>query len=116
MFCSSVIPSQDYTATQLSTPIAIATYAYTGGKGFTTLSLTPANATSLWGILILRSLTEITVPSYAQTIIMLAKSTATPLSYTDSPLSPGTYHYRAATFNTDGTHGPILDDHTISVS
>jgi len=109
-------PSQTHEAPEESTPIAISDHQYHGGKRFASLSLTPADDTSLYGILILRSKIEILTPSYLQTIAMIPKNTATPLLYTDSPLNAGTYHYRAAAFNTDGVLGPVLADDTVSVS
>ncbi len=109
-------PSIDWPATESSPPISIPAHTYTGGKGFATLSLTPSSSTSLYGLMILRSSAEITAPDHSQVITLLPHDTTTPLSFTDSPLLPGTYHYRAAAFNTDGTLGPILSDETVLVS
>jgi hypothetical protein len=108
-------PSTSPYAPEESAPIAIAAHTYHPGTGFTTLCLTPADATSIYGLVILRSPTEIITPAHTQAITMIPIKTADQISYCDSPLAPGTYHYRAAAFNTDGTCGTFLPDETVTV-
>jgi hypothetical protein len=64
----------------------------------------------LWGIAILRSPTEIVTPDPYQAVIFLPTTTITPIIFVDSPLTPGTYHYRAAAFETTGKLGPFSSD------
>ena len=109
-------PAADWPAAEASDPIAISAHQYTGGKRFATLSLTPADDTALYGMIILRSQLEILTPSHLDTIAMIPKTTSSALLYTDSPLRPATYHYRAACFNTDGVLGPVLADDTVTVT
>jgi len=98
------------------TPIAIASHSFASGPGFATVVFTPAASTNIYGIVILRSLAEITDPSWRDAIKIIGTKTAEPVSYCDTPLRPGTYHYRAAAFTTDGAMGTVYPDFTVSVS
>jgi hypothetical protein len=108
-------PTRAYPAEETSSQISITAHAYTTGAGFATLSLTPSNATAIFGVIILRSPSPITTPSYRHAITLLPVKTADTILYTDSPLPRGDYHYRAAAYNTDGTMGPVLADESVSV-
>jgi hypothetical protein len=108
-------PTRAYPAEETSSPISITAHAYTGGKRFATLSITPSSDDAIFGVLILRSPSPITTPTYRQAIALIPVKTAATISFTDSPLPPETYHYRAAVYNTDGTMGPVLADESVSV-
>jgi hypothetical protein len=108
-------PSRDNPATEASDPISISGLTSHTGKGFATLSFTPSAATNIYGLIIFRSPTEITDPSYQTAIVMIRVKTTDPISYCDSPLRPGTYHYRAAVFTTDGVMGPVYPDFSVPV-
>jgi len=108
-------PSRSYPASEASVPIAISSHTFTPGDHLTTLNLTPASATNLWGFAIFRSPTEITTPDYTTCIAIIAEQGNQSISYTDSPLPTGTYHYRAKTFNVDGTSGPTISDEQVTI-
>jgi len=74
------------------------------------LGFTPSSATLLWGIVILRSTAEIVTPNPLTAIIFYPTKTANAVSYLDSPLLPGSYHYRAAAFESTGKLGPFSND------
>jgi hypothetical protein len=109
-------PTQEYPAAETSTGLTITSHTYTGGAGFATLSLTPSGSTNIWGFAIFRDIAEITAPSWANAIAVIPANGANAVSYTDAPLEPDTYHYRAAVINDDGKLGTVLADDTCVVT
>ena len=96
----STDPSAIQISAQTATPIG-------GGM---VLCFTPSSATNLWGIVILRDVAEIVTPDQYTAIKFFHTKTANQISYVDSPLKPGTYHYRAAAFETNGQLGSFSPD------
>jgi hypothetical protein len=96
--------STDPSAIELTTATAAASAAAIA------LSFTPSGATDLWGIVILRSENEIITPDPLMAILFYPTETTEPISYLDSPLKPGTYHYRAAAFEINGALGAFSSD------
>lgn len=113
---SFLAPSQGYPAARATTGLTITTFTTTGGSGETAVSITPSAGTDIWGYILLRSTTEITAPSRSQVIAVLEADGANAVTYTDSGLKAGTYHYRVAAFNTDGKMGTVKADQTATVS
>jgi hypothetical protein len=107
-----VTPTASYPAANASAGLTETTMGLTGGLGMVTVVLTPSGATSIWGHLIFRGTAEITAPSWANCIAAVVANGANAVTYVDTPLEPGTYHYRSAVFNVDGVHGTVKADAT----
>jgi hypothetical protein len=105
-------PSKNWPAEKVSTGLTITTLATTGGLGMVTCQITPSGATAIWGLLLFRDTAAITTPSWANCIIALPANGANMVTFVDTPLDPGTYHYRAAAFNDDGILGTVKADQT----
>jgi hypothetical protein len=108
-------PTKAYPALQSANAITT-TQVLTGGQGFCTLGLTPSAAGDNWGFAIFRDSAEITAPNWNNCIAVIPANGAAAVSYTDSPLEAGTYHYRSAVFNTDGKMGTICADASQAVT
>ena len=108
-------PSQEYPAAEATTPAVITSAPLTGHDGYVTALITPATNTSIWGVAVYRSLTEITTPSWANCVALIQRIDETPFTFTDSPLPDGTYHYRFSQFNDDGIEGTVLADASVVV-
>jgi len=102
-------PSKETPAAESANAITT-TQVLTGGQGFCTIKNTPSAAGDNWGIAIFRDTAEIVAPNWNNCIAVIPADGANAVSYTDSPLDAGTYHYRSAIFNTDGTLGTICAD------
>jgi hypothetical protein len=109
-------PSEENPAADASTPLTITTLTTTGGVGQVNISITPSGATNIWGLLILRDDAAITVPDWTQAIKILPANGANAVTFVDTPLAPGTYHYRAAAINIDGVIGTVKADQTAVVT
>ena len=109
-------PSQAYPAAEASTPLTVATLTTTGGSGQVNVSAAPSAATDAWGIAILRSDAEITTPDWSQCVAVIPTAGTDAVSIVDTPLTAGTYHYRAAVINTDGILGTVIADQTAVVT
>lgn len=109
-------PSQETPAAGASTPLTVTTMGLTGGEGNCTIELTPSGATSIWGFMIFRDTAEITAPSWANCVAVIPADGANAVTYVDSPLAAGTYHYRAAAFNVDGVMGTVKADDSEAVT
>ena len=109
-------PTQVYPAAETSTPLSVSTQTLTGAAGFASIEVTPSGATNAWGIAIFRDTAEITVPSWANCIAVIAADGANAVTYVDAPLEAGTYHYRTAVLNDDGVIGTVKADDTVVVS
>jgi len=107
-------PTSAYPAAEANTPGAVTSNAAVGSAGFATLTITLPAAADRVGIVIYRQSAEITVPSWANVAAVQAASAgAGSVIFTDSPLEPGTYHYRTAAITDDGVIGtPCADDAT----
>jgi hypothetical protein len=113
---SSLSPTQANPAAEASSALTVSTQTLTGGDGMVTVQLTPSGGTSIWGFIICRDLAEITAPSWANAVAVVNADGANQVTYVDSPLDAGTYHYRAAAFNTDGKLGAFHADGTATAS
>ena len=109
-------PSKNWPAEAVSTPLTITTLTTTGGLGMVTCQITPSGATGIWGLLLFRETAAITTPSWANCIIALPANGANMVTFVDTPLVAGTYHYRAAAFNDDGIMGTVKADQTAVVT
>jgi hypothetical protein len=108
-------PTKEYPADETANAITT-TQVLTGGQGFCTIGLTPSGAGDNWGFAIFRDTAEITAPNWNNCIAVIPANGASAVSYTDSPLEAGTYHYRAAVFNTDGKLGTVCADDSEAVT
>jgi hypothetical protein len=111
-----VSPTKSFPAAAASTPLTVTTMTLTGGAGLCTIELTPSGATGIWGFMIFRDSAEITAPSWANCIAVIAANGASAVTHVDTPLAAGTYHYRACAFNGDGIKGAVKADATAVVS
>jgi hypothetical protein len=109
-------PTQTSPAAEASSVLTVTTMGLTGGAGFATIAVTPSGATSIWGIAIFRDVAEISAPNWNNCVAVIPADGANAVSYTDSPLDAGTYHYRAAILNVDGVIGTVKADATCSVT
>lgn len=115
-FFNGLTPERDHNEPHDSTPIPISSHTYTGQRGSAALALTPASTTDLWGFQLLRSPQEIVTPTWQQTILLLPANPNQPTIYVDSPVPPGTWHYRCRSFNIDQIAGPWLADESVTVT
>jgi len=109
-------PTQAYPAANASTQLTVTTQNLTNGSGCVTVSITPSGSTNIWGMLVFRDTAEITAPSWANCVAVLPANGANAVSWVDSPLDAGTYHYRTAVFNDDGVMGEVKADATAVAS
>lgn len=109
-------PTKEYPAAEASTPLTVTTQTLTGGVGCVTVQVTPSGATAAWGVLIFRDTVEITAPTWMNCVGVIDADGANPVTFVDTPLEPGTYHYRTAVFNTDGILGTVKADGTAIVT
>jgi hypothetical protein len=106
-----LFPRQSSTDARTSTGLTVTTQTATGGVGCATLQITPSGATAIAGIAIFRGATGFT-PSWANCVGIVAASTASPITFVDSPLAAGSYYYRTVVFNNDGQMGTIHAEST----
>jgi len=107
-------PSQSYPPADASSPCAITSAPLTGHADYVTAVVTPATNANIWGIMVWRDLVSV-VPTWANCIAVYFQASVAAHTFTDSPLEPGTYHYRFAQFNKDGVIGTILADASVAV-
>jgi hypothetical protein len=113
---NSAGPTTTYPAAEASTALTITTMGLTGGAGQVSIQLTPSGATNIWGMAIFRDTAEITVPSWANCIAIVEADGANAVTWIDSPLAAGTYHYRSQVLNIDGKVGAVKADATAVVT
>lgn len=94
----------------------ITTQTLTGGVGQTNIALAWTTNAADWGIAILRSAAAITAPDWTQVIAVVPPTSAGVLTYIDTPLAAGTWHYRTAILNKDGVMGTVHADGTATVT
>jgi hypothetical protein len=102
-------PTQEYPAAESANAITT-TQVLDGGQGFCTITNTPSGAGDNWGVIIMRDTAAITSPNWNLVIAVIPANGASAVAYTDSPLAAGTYHYRSAICNDDGTIGTVCAD------
>lgn len=103
-------PTQDLPAAEASTGLTVTTQTLTGGAGHVSIEITPSGTTDIWGLAIYRDTAAITAPSRANLIKILPADGANAVTYIDSRLDPGTYHYRTQVINVDGKAGTVHAD------
>jgi len=64
----------------------------------------------VWGVILFRSATTITTPALSQAIAVLPVTGTGTITYTDSGLTAGTYHYNAIFFTKEGKVGSAEGD------
>jgi hypothetical protein len=109
-------PSKATPPAEASGACAITTAPLTGHEGYVTAVVTPATNANIWGVKVYREPTTITTPSWANCVAVVYRADVTAFTFTDSPLEPGTYHYRFSQFNIDGVEGTILADASTTVT
>jgi hypothetical protein len=104
-------PTKAYPAAQTDAPGSMDGTTPAGNAGYAELTITRPAAAKRIGIIIYRDTKEITTPNWANAIaVQPASPAAGDEIYTDSPLEPGIYHYRAAGFTADGRIGTACTD------
>lgn len=79
------------------------TWAAIDGVRQITLTAKVSLATDpLWGLVIFRDTAAIVTPTKDMVVAVIFADEATDLVYVDTPLEPGTYHYRALAFSKPG--------------
>ena len=109
-------PTHANPAAEASTPLTVSDQTLSGGVGHIQVDLTPSGATDIGGFIVLRDSSEITSFAWNKVVAVIAADGANQVNFTDSPLAPGTYHYRAAVFNTDGAMGALVTDDTATAT
>jgi len=109
-------PTDTWPAAEAATPLTVTTMVCTGFAGYATVVVTPSGADDIGGIIIYRDTAEITSPNWANAVAVLEADGANAVTFTDSPLEPDTYHYRAAVFCDDGILGEAKADDTAVVT
>lgn len=102
-------------AATLAAP-AIASQTLTGDVGSITVAATVASGTGVWGFAIFRSSAAIVSTNWNNCVGIISNPGGTSLSFVDSPLTAGTYHYRVAALTTDGNIGTAYADGTAVAS
>jgi hypothetical protein len=113
---NSNAPTQHWPAAEASSGLTVTTMTLTGGVGMCTIALTPSGSTSIWGFIIYRSESAIVTPSWANAIAVIEADGTNAVTYVDSPLVAGDYHYRSAVFNVDGKLGTVKADAPVTVT
>lgn len=109
-------PTMLWPAPEISTPLTVTTMTLTGGDGNVLVQLTPSGAGDIWGFIICRELAAITAPNWTNSVKVLEADAGNQVQWTDSPLDPATYHYRAAVINDDGITGVFIADDSAVVT
>jgi hypothetical protein len=109
-------PTQSYPAAEAHSGTTVATLVTTGGESKVDVSGTLTSGTNQWAVIIFRDDAEITTPMWDNVVAVLPVDGGTTFQWVDSPLDPGTYHYRAASITDDGVIGTVKADQTAVVS
>jgi hypothetical protein len=97
--CSQLDP-----ATEASTANTVSAITATGAIRQIAVSITPTAATALWAYAIFRDAAAPTT-AFSSCIAVILANGASAVLYVDTPLAPGTWHYKAKAINTDGKFG-----------
>jgi len=103
-------PAQDNPPAETANAATVTMDAPAGGVRNILLGMTPSTAANEWGFVIFRALATITTCNWNNAIAVIPINGVTKVLYTDAPLNPGTYHYRIALVNQDGTIGTACAD------
>lgn len=94
-----------YPAAAIITPTTLSTFTASAAARHIDLAITLTSGTNNLGVAIARDLTTGFVPTWANTIRVLVNAAGTSFPWTDGPLVPDTYYYRAAALTNDGVIG-----------
>lgn len=97
-------PTQANPAAQAATP-GIVTTSLTGGQRNIVIQITPFGAETPWGYAIFRNTAAVNAINWNLCVAVVAADGNNPISYTDAPLTAGTYHYSAAALSNEGSIG-----------
>jgi hypothetical protein len=103
-------PTQTNPAAETVVAGTITMGAPAGGPRSVDITLTPSTATNQWTMLLFRDTAAITTVTWDKLVATVAIDGTDPVTYTDSPLAAGTYHYRAALLTNDGNIGVACAD------
>ena len=78
------------------------------------LTVTLADVTNIWGIVVCRSLVT-GFTATAGNAIGIIEAWNDPLVWVDGPLAPGTYYYKAFAFSTDGLKTAVCAEEDVTV-
>jgi len=78
------------------------------------LTVTLADVTNIWGIVVCRSLVT-GFTATAGNAIGIIEAWNDPLVWVDGPLAPGTYYYKAFAFSTDGLKTTVCAEEDVTV-
>lgn len=109
-------PSDATPAAEAGTAVTITTFTTTGDAGYVDVSITPSGGADHVGFIVYRDTAEITAPSRATVVKVIDSDGANAVNFVDSDLAAGTYHYRCAAFNNDGSLGTVKADQTAVVT
>ena len=112
--------TQGYNWEAEAEPYELADLTLTPGPGCVTFAARVADTTweydSCWGVMLYRSTNAVTAPFFSQLITILPVTPNEPFSWVDSPLTRGTYHYRARPFGRAPLWGALSADQPVTVS
>jgi len=103
-------PAQDNPPAATANAATVTLDAPSGGVRNILLGMVPSTASNEWAFVIFRSTATITTANWNLAIAVIAINSTTKVLYTDAPLNAGTYHYRVALINQDGTIGTACAD------
>lgn len=95
--------------------LTITTLTTTGNAGYVDVSITPSGEGAS-GLIVWRDTAEITDTSRAKVVKVINADGTNAVTFVDSDLAAGTYHYRAAAFNDAGGLGTVKADQTATVT
>jgi hypothetical protein len=107
--------SQSYPPPETLTP-ELPVLTATGHERYALLGLDASGYAGTWLFTLHRELGVIAAPTYANCVKILPSNFGFPLSFVDSPLAKGTYHYMAASITSDGLFGSPTADTTAVVT
>jgi hypothetical protein len=112
----ALLPSQTKPAELAHSGSSVTGMTLTGGAGSVNVAITLATASNQWGVIIFRDSSTITALNRSKAVHVIPVSGQTSLSYLDTDLEAGTYHYRAAALTDDGVQGTAIADATAVVT
>ena len=96
-------PSKEYPAAAILAPTSVPFTVLTANVRSITVNLFPAGGTPNWGFCIFRKLAAVPSADYWNAVAAIEANGFAQVTYLDTPLKAGTYHYRAIGFTVDGS-------------
>jgi hypothetical protein len=111
-------PTQATPAAAINSPHTISTTTATGGKAMVTVEVEVESGgpDHTAGVAIVRSATTITALDWTKVIAILPAHSGDTITFVDTPLTAGTYHYAAQPFSNDGKWGTIGSDESATAT